>query len=122
MASIFSFVEEFFVHEDLVREKMNLLCLVVEDLFTNMVKYNKGSPSEIRLRLQHDAGRLNVRLTDFGVASFDITVVAKPITDLPLEQRRVSGLGLHLTRQIVYDLRYDYRNGDAHVSFSMPLR
>jgi len=122
VSGIFSFIEAFFAGEGLERARMNLLCLAVEELFTNMVKYNQEAQADIRIRLLHDAGRVRVRLTDFGVTSFDITLVAAPLTDLPLEQRRPGGLGLHLTRQIVDDLRYHFRNGNAHVSFSMPLR
>jgi anti-sigma regulatory factor (Ser/Thr protein kinase) len=80
----------------------------VEELFTNMVKYGKGS-TEIRLTLSQIPGGVEVTLIDHGSEPFDITKVPDADIGLPIEQREPGGLGLHLVRRMVDSLEYEYR-------------
>jgi serine/threonine-protein kinase RsbW len=81
--------------------------LIVEELFTNLVKYNRGH-HEIRVRLQKVAGAVEIVLVDEDVEPFDVTVQPAPEGTRSLEERGRGGLGLHLVRQMADDVRYEY--------------
>lgn len=83
----------------------------VEELFTNMVKYAKGSASPVRVEIAAVEGGVEVTLVDRGVERFDPT--ASPDVDIhaPIDERRPGGLGLHLIRRMVDSI--DYRYSDA---------
>jgi serine/threonine-protein kinase RsbW len=91
--------------------------LAVEELFTNMVKYNRTTQSDIAILVNRRQRDLAVTLIDRGVEPFDVST--PPAVDLrgPLSRRKVGGLGLHLVRKIVDDLVYEYSDGESKVTF-----
>ncbi|MCC6380553.1 MAG: SpoIIE family protein phosphatase [Burkholderiales bacterium] len=81
---------------------------VVEELFTNMVKYATGSASAVELEVRAIPGGVEAVLTDRGVEPFDVTRAPEADVHAPLERRRPGGLGLHLIRRMVDALEYRY--------------
>jgi len=49
-----------------------------------------------------------VTLTDYDVEPFDVTQAPDADIELPLEQRKPGGLGLHLIRRLVDSIEYEY--------------
>ena len=86
--------------------------LAVEELFTNMVKYSPGGAAEIRLDIATIPGGVEVALTDYDVEPFDVAQAPAVDVDLPIEQRRPGGLGLHLLRRMLDRIDYDYSPDD----------
>jgi serine/threonine-protein kinase RsbW len=88
------------------------LNLVLEELFTNAIRHGgcEGMRHAARVRLEVLAGGVVIEFADRG-APFDPTKAPAPDLDAPLESRQIGGLGIHLVRQIVRDLRYE-RVGD----------
>ena len=73
---------------------------VLEELFTNVVKYGAGSgPVEIALTRLADG--VDVTIEEPEAEPFDITQAPEVDIDLPIEQREPGGLGLHLIRKLV---------------------
>lgn len=83
--------------------------LAVEELFTNMVKYNPGS-GEITIRMAREDDAVIVELLDDDVDPFDPANAAEASTDEPIEERRIGGLGLRLVRSAVDKISYEYDN------------
>jgi len=94
--------------EALDRDDLFAVNFAVEELFTNMVKYNADNGQDILLDLRRTDDVLTVRLTDFGVEPFDVTQAPDADVTLPIEQRVPGGLGLHLTRRLVDAIEYVY--------------
>lgn len=110
LGSIFSFVDEFLAAHGIDREHGFDVNLVIEELFTNMVKYSREGRPEVHIGLGAEPDRITIRLRDFDVEAFDVTQVPPVDVDAPLSARRPGGLGIHLVRCIADDIRYDYRD------------
>lgn len=121
LEAIFAFVEEYRRREPIPDEPLYAVNLALEELFTNMVKYHPESRRDVVIRLERVADALVGTLTDSAVEPFDVTLVPAP-AEPPLEKTRPGGLGLHLVRQMVDDLRYVHADGISTVIFVKKLR
>jgi anti-sigma regulatory factor (Ser/Thr protein kinase) len=121
LAQVFELTEAFCVQHDAITHDCALaLDFAVEELFTNLVKYQPGeAPIEIELRLedgtQDQMGVVTrvAHLTITGPESqpFDPRWAPDAAVDRPALERQPGGLGLHLVRRLVAGL--DYRH-DPH--------
>lgn len=91
------------VHDD-VRRAVDF---VLEELFTNIVKYGAGA-APVRVRIAPVPGGLDVVLEEPEAAHFDPTRAPDADTGLPAAERRPGGLGLHLIRRMVDSIDYRY--------------
>jgi serine/threonine-protein kinase RsbW len=107
LADLFAFTAETWRRENLPGALLPRVDLVLEELFTNIVKYGRGE-GLVTLGLRSIGHGAEVTLTDPDADRFDITTAPAADTDLPLEQRRPGGLGLHLIRRLVDSLDYHY--------------
>ena len=92
--------------------------LSIEELFVNMVKYNRGTDHDITLRLDWIGDAVEVSLTDYDVEPYDPTRVPDIDVDAPLAARRPGGMGLYLVSKMVDAIHYEYRNRESKVTFT----
>jgi len=111
-----AFVREFFAERGWDAEHAYDVDLVLEELFTNMVRHARGGTSEIEVGLAADGDALTLRLCDRGVEPWDPEQAPSVDVNRPLEERRPGGLGIHFIRQIARDLRFEHLNGDTIVT------
>ncbi|HJZ46206.1 MAG TPA: ATP-binding protein [Roseiflexaceae bacterium] len=82
------------------------LALAVNEMATNIVVHGyRGRPGTIEIELRPLSDAIEVRLRD-KAPLFDPTGVAAPDLSLPLHQRPLGGMGLHLTRNAIDALSY----------------
>ena len=81
---------------------------VVEELFTNMVKYSPESSADVRIDVAAIDGGVEVTITDYDVEPFDVTKAPDADVKLPIDQRRPGGLGMHLIRRLLDSIEYEY--------------
>ncbi len=82
--------------------------LAIEEVFANCVRHNPRGKGPIDVRLERDGGSVRVAIVDPDTDRFDLRAAAEARTDLPLEQRRPGGLGIHFVRAVVDEI--DYRH------------
>ena len=82
------------------------LVLAVNEAVTNVLLHGYGNqPGPVALCVEVEAGELRVILSD-SAPLFDPTQVPPPDIYLPLEDRPLGGLGVHMMRQLTDDLVY----------------
>ncbi len=121
LEAVFQFIEDFLRAKAIDLELREPVDFIVEELFTNMVKYNPGHDHDIALSLGCTADVLTVRLTDFDVDPFDVTRAPQVDIDKPLQERQIGGLGLHLVRKMADTLRYEFADRRSTITFTMAL-
>jgi anti-sigma regulatory factor (Ser/Thr protein kinase) len=113
---IFELISEFIITNQIDEEIGFPINLAVEELFTNMVKYNPDNANDILMSLEKDENKLIVTLTDFDAEAFDVTQAKEVDTNQALADRRIGGLGIHLTRKMVDDIKYEYVNRQSKIT------
>ena len=116
LGEIFDFTGRFAAAHRIEESLVYSINLVVEELFTNMVKYNTGAGHPIRIRMNLDDGRLRIELIDEDVDPWDPAEAPEVRVDQLIEERRAGGLGLYLVRSIVDELKYEYENRQMKVT------
>ncbi|MFO7652419.1 MAG: ATP-binding protein [Candidatus Krumholzibacteriia bacterium] len=90
--------------------------LVVEELFTNLVRHNQGGGSDIVLELAWSDGALRILLIDREVDDFESPVALPPPDRRAPRMNREGGLGIPLVRGLCDELVYDYRDRTVTVT------
>jgi serine/threonine-protein kinase RsbW len=89
--------------------------VALDELLTNTIRYGFAGRSggEVTIEAELCPDRLTVTLTDDG-KPFDPLSAASPDTALPVEQRKIGGLGIHLVRGLMDEVSYQ-RRADRNV-------
>ena len=114
---IFAFVEAMLDARSVSRADAYAITMTIEELFTNMVKYNAAGTGRIGLEVECAGTHVACVLTDPDSDRFDMTAAPDANIALPVEQRRPGGLGIHLIRRLVDSIDYDYSERCSRVRF-----
>jgi serine/threonine-protein kinase RsbW len=112
---LIDFVEDFASRHDLPQLERSRLLLVLEELFTNVVKYGRAedaAATTIEIALAVKGRELTIEFSDDG-PPFDPLIAAPPDLEQPIAERPIGGLGLHILRSLVEHARYR-REGDLN--------
>jgi serine/threonine-protein kinase RsbW len=121
LESVFEFLHAFMSLHQVDAETTQTMDLVVEELFTNMVKYNPGVRDEISIRLQKSSNVLSICLIDPNSKPFDVTKKEDPQLDLPLKERKPGGLGIFMVKKLTDSLDYEHHNGTTTITVTKRL-
>jgi len=108
LEAIFAFTAAFLAEHGADAEVRHDVDFVLEELFTNMVKYGGTTEHAIRIGLAMIERGVEVTLVDRDVEPFDVTRAPEVDVSRPIEERNPGGLGLHLVRRLVDRIEYDY--------------
>jgi anti-sigma regulatory factor (Ser/Thr protein kinase) len=122
LEEIFEFTERFFETETINESVRFPVHFVMEELFTNMVKYNPGNSNDILLGVDKIDSNVTISLTDFDVDPFDVTEERDVDIESPLTERKVGGLGLHLIKKMVDSIEYDYSDRQSKITFTKGIK
>ncbi len=88
------------------------ISLAVEEIFVNVASYayvpGTGMVT-IGVELREEAPRLTLRFSDSG-RPFDPTAKLDPNLALSAEDRPIGGLGIYMTKKLMDEVHYEYRN------------
>lgn len=89
------------------------MTFAVEEVFTNMVKYNPSGPPMIEMQADLLDGRFIVRLVDDQAHDFDPLAAPDPDLQQRISERKPGGLGIYLVKAMVQSVGYE-RNGTVN--------
>jgi anti-sigma regulatory factor (Ser/Thr protein kinase) len=110
LESIYAFVRAFLAQRGLEERHAWDLDLILEELFTNMVKYGPGH-EPIALGLEWRQPNVTLRLRDPGGPGFNPLQAPEVDVSRPILERRAGGLGIHLVRQYADHVEYTRDGG-----------
>ena len=119
LREIFVFLATFVDGHEIDEKTAFCINLVVEELFTNMVRHNEGGGDRISVSIERRDDRLHLELVDTDVEPFDPATAEVPPIDAGIEERRPGGLGIYLVRKMVDDLNYDYETENRRMRITV---
>jgi anti-sigma regulatory factor (Ser/Thr protein kinase) len=105
-------VEEFVAAQGLSSDVGYALALTLDEAVANVIRHGYADDAEhiIRVRLWLEGDLLSVQVADDAKA-FNPLLAPEPDLALPIEQRPIGGLGVHIMRTMMDDIEYRRTNG-----------
>lgn len=107
------FVEERLGNIDCPPKPMMQIMLAVEEIFVNIAHYayapSRGNAT-VRVEVTEEPVEVSITFIDNGVP-YDPLKKEDPDVSIPASERAIGGLGIFLTKQLMDDVIYEYRDG-----------
>lgn len=110
LPAIVGFVADFSTAHRVAADPRFDVELILEELFTNLVKYAAGSTTDVAIGLAREGDLLTIRMRDPNPVAFDVTV-ARPVKPDDALGPTPGGRGLRLVRAIADTIRYEHADG-----------
>jgi serine/threonine-protein kinase RsbW len=104
--------ERFGAEHGLSDDDIMAINLVLDEVITNIIDYGyeDDADHEIKVTMAVEDGVLTIEVED-DARHFDPLQAPAPDLDLPLEERPVGGLGIHIMRTLMEAVEYQRRDG-----------
>ena len=113
LAEVQTFVEERLEAVDCPMKALMQINVAVEEIFVNIASYayvpEKGK-AKVRVEISDEPVSVTITFEDRGIP-YDPVAREDPDITLPASQRAIGGLGIFMTKQIMDDVAYEYRDG-----------
>ena len=113
-------VDRFGAEHHLSADDLTRVNLVLDEIVSNAIKHGhpNGGDGEVAVSLALDGGLLAIDITDDGIA-FNPLEAPVPNLDLPLDERPIGGLGVHIVKAVSETISYRREDGRNHLSLTM---
>lgn len=113
---IFNFLDDFDRQVSLGNDTLRPIKICTEEVFTNYIKYNRDTENDILIELTREGASIIIRITDFDVEPFDPLSIPPYNVSAKTEERPVGGVGIHLLKKYMDDIRYEYTNKNSIIT------
>jgi anti-sigma regulatory factor (Ser/Thr protein kinase) len=108
-------VEAFGREQGFIEDDIHSIQLLLDEVVINVIKHGykdeKGRPIDVTLSLEGKT--LTIRVED-EARPFDPTAAPPPNLDLPIEERPIGGLGVHIVKSLTDSMDYQ-RAGSRNI-------
>ena len=108
-----AFVDEHLEAADCPVKAQMQIAVAVEEIFVNIASYayvpEKGK-AKVRVEVSDEPVSVTITFVDHGIP-YDPVAREDPDVTLPASQRDIGGLGIFMTKQIMDDVAYEYKDG-----------
>lgn len=108
-----SFVGELLEEAGCPMKTMMQIDVIVEEVFVNIAHYAYGTghgKAAVRAEISGEPPVVTITFTDRGMP-YDPLAREDPDVTLPAEKREIGGLGIFMTKKMMDEVRYEYRDG-----------
>lgn len=111
-------VEDFCIRHGIPSDSALEVTLTLEEVFTNTISYgfSDAGRHEIALTVEREDDEFVIEITD-DARAFDPLQVPLPDLTLPVEKRKIGGLGVYLARTLMDAAEYRREDGRNHLRF-----
>jgi anti-sigma regulatory factor (Ser/Thr protein kinase) len=110
-------IEELGQQDDWPDDLVFRVNLVLEELILNIMDYGQdGEDPDISLEIESEGNSISIELSDRGRPFDPLTEAPEPDLTASVDERRVGGLGVHLTKTLMDDVRYTHEGGRNRLS------
>ena len=100
-----------FISNELEKENLQVN-LIVEEIFVNIINYSKTDI--ITVNVEFDDNTVTLEFIDNGM-EFNPLLTEDPETSDNIDEVKIGGLGIFLTKQMSDDMSYEYKNSENHL-------
>lgn len=119
LENIFSFLKMNWQEFQVQGRDQHDMELSVEEIFMNMVHHNKAeSTRDIEVSIEKTGRIITLSLSDFEDVPFDITKAREVDFEDYIKNKRSGGLGIHLVRELMDDVKFEHNNGLSTITIS----
>jgi anti-sigma regulatory factor (Ser/Thr protein kinase) len=110
-----SLFESFATQHDINGRLRYHLLVSIEEILTNIIKYgfDEEGVHPIHITFRRVEEQIEMEFEDRG-REFNPLEIGEPDLDIPLEERKLGGLGIHLVKKMVDEAKYR-REGDRNI-------
>jgi anti-sigma regulatory factor (Ser/Thr protein kinase) len=107
--------ESFATQHDISGRLRYHLLVSIEEILTNIIKYgfDEAGVHPIHITFRRVEDQIEMEFEDRG-REFNPLEIGEPDLDIPLEERKLGGLGIHLVKKMVDEAKYR-REGDRNI-------
>ncbi|HOJ18456.1 MAG: ATP-binding protein [Ignavibacteriales bacterium] len=127
IARVISIIEECSSNIPLSFDVENAIELSLDELLTNIISYGYNDNDshlitvDLWLEGEDDSKFVIIRLVDDGV-KFNPLEKKEVDLDLPLEEKQIGGLGIHLVKKLMDELHYERREDKNVLTLKKKLK
>ncbi|MBP5245850.1 MAG: ATP-binding protein [Clostridiales bacterium] len=123
LSEVQAFVEEKIEAEDCSPKAAMQIGVAVEEIFINIASYayapEKGKAT-VRIEVSNDPLAVSITFIDHGVP-YDPLEKTDPDITLSAEEREIGGLGIFMTKKMMDDVKYEYKDGQNILTLKKTL-
>jgi anti-sigma regulatory factor (Ser/Thr protein kinase) len=119
---VFEFLRAFVENYDISNEDAFAIQLAAEELFTNLIKYNKHERNKILIDLERLGKKIVLTFIDSTDHPFDLNSAQPYDTKQRLDRRPVGKIGIHLIHKYIDDIEQEYQNKKNTIRLIKNLR
>lgn len=111
--TVMQFVDDILKDMDCSPKIQMQIELAVEEIFVNIANYAyqpETGNAAVRVETDPERSVINITFTDSG-KPYDPLAKEDPDVTLPIEKRRIGGLGIYLVKNKMDNVSYEYRDG-----------
>lgn len=101
--------------ESIIQKNDFQIELMLEEIFVNIVNYS--NTDFIKVEANYIDSLLTIEFIDNGI-EFNPLLEENPTPPINIEDAKVGGLGIFLTKTMADDLQYEYLNGENHLKIT----
>ena len=113
LQEVLDFIEQHLAGAGCPMKTQTQIAIAAEEIFVNIASYAYAPGSgnaTVCMEVSQEPAAVTLTFVDSG-KPFDPTRKADPDVTLPAEERGIGGLGIFMTKKIMDDVKYAYRNG-----------